>query len=247
MQNYGETSEYVQSQAAILLKQERHRRILEALRRDGKVVAASHHLQRVHGGALPPATGTTPWTARQSQAVEAKRSIGAAAARLVKDGQVILVSGGTTALRAVESFPRELRATVITNSPPVATALAEHEHVDVVLAGGWLLKESLVTLGAAALSTFSGVRADLCLLGACGAHPEMGLMVTYMEEAHVMRTMMASSAVVAGLVSAEKLGTDLRYVVAPLSSLTHLITESGLPEEILAPYRGRVNVIEGVA
>jgi DeoR/GlpR family transcriptional regulator of sugar metabolism len=251
-----------------MLNAERRQYILERLRRDGKVLATELStalnvsedtirrdlrelseaglLQRVHGGALPSSPASASYTARQQQAPTAKAAIARAAARLLRDGQVILLDGGTTTLQVAQQLPIELRATVITNSPPIAVALAEHPNVEVNLIGGRLYKHSLVTIGTATVEALRMVRADICFLGVCSLHPEVGISVPELEEAHVKRAMIAGSAEVAALASAEKLGTAAPYIVGPLAELTHLVTERAVPEEALAPYRALgVTVVKG--
>jgi DeoR/GlpR family transcriptional regulator of sugar metabolism len=241
-----------------LLKEERQQRILDTLRREGKVVASELSaalgtsedtirrdlrdladtglLLRVHGGALPR-TPAASYSARREQASAAKAAIAQAAAALVRDGQVIILDGGTTTLQVAEHLPPALRATVITNSPPIAVALAEHPAVEVILLGGRLLKSARVTVGAPTVDALAHVRADLCMLGVCSLHPEVGISAPELEECYVKRAMIASAAEVVALASAEKLGTAAPYIVGPLSELTHLVTERSVPADVLDIYR----------
>ena len=152
-----------------MLTAERRQQILETLRRDGKVLASELSavlnvsedtirrdlrelaeaglLQRVHGGALPRSPAAASFAIRQSQAPSAKAAIANAAAQLVRNGQVIILDGGTTTLQVAQRLPLDLRATIVTNSPPIAVALAEHPAVEVIVIGGRLLQDSLVTIG----------------------------------------------------------------------------------------------------
>ena len=63
----------------------------------------------------------------------------------------------------------------MTNAPPVASALASHPKAEVILVGGRLLKEAQVTVGAAAVEALHAVRADVCVLGICSLHPDVGV------------------------------------------------------------------------
>ncbi len=248
-----------------LFTPERRQRILEALRRDGKVLAAQLSvslavstdtirrdlqelaaaglLQRVHGGALPrpPAGATAPYATRERRetAGSARNAIAAAAARLVRPGQVIFLDGGTTALEVARRFPAGLRATVVTHSPPNALALAEHPGIEVIMAGGRLFREAMVNVGEGTVEALRGIRADVCFLGICGVHVEAGLTTTYHEELHLKRTIVAQAADVVALAAAEKLDTALPYVVGPLNVLTHLVTDNSAAEDVLEPYRQR--------
>ena len=131
----------------------------------------------------------------------------------------------------------DLRATIITPSPPVAVALIEHEHVEVIVLGGQLYKHSVVAIGAATMEALSMVRADLFILGVGGLHPEVGISTGNLEEGHVKRMMINRSAEVVALASADKINTAAPYIVGPLTDLTHIVTEQSVPEAILAPYR----------
>jgi DeoR/GlpR family transcriptional regulator of sugar metabolism len=209
----------------------------DTIRRDLRKLAEAGLLQRVHGGALPSSPAATSYTARQAQSPTAKAAIAQAAAQLVTPGQVIILDGGTTTLQVAQHLPADLRATVVTNSPPIAVALADHPRVEVLLIGGRLDKDSLVSIGAVTIEGFRILRADLCMLGICSLHPETGITVPDLEEAYVKRAMIASAAEVVALASAEKLGTAATYTVGPLTELTHLVTEPGVSDELLAPYR----------
>ncbi|GAC1397021.1 MAG: DeoR/GlpR family DNA-binding transcription regulator [Ktedonobacteraceae bacterium] len=242
-----------------MLTAERRRSIMQILQRDGQVLASelskalhvsedtirrdlnelatAGELQRVHGGALPRSPVTASFTERQQQAPGAKTAIAQAAIRLIRQNQVILLGGGTTLLQVAQQLPPDLRATVITHSPPVALALAVYPEIKVIVIGGNLYKHELVNVGAATVEAYRNIRADLCLLGIGSLHPEVGISTFDLEEAYVKRAMIASAAEVVALTSAEKIGTAAPYIVGPLSDLTHLVTEHSVPNEVLAPYK----------
>jgi DeoR/GlpR family transcriptional regulator of sugar metabolism len=242
-----------------MLTEERRAVILERLRTEGKVVAAELSsslavspdtvrrdlqeladaglLRRVHGGALPPAVGAAPYAARRAHAPEAKAAIARATTRLLRDGQVILLDAGTTTLEVARHLPETLRATVITNSPPIAVALADHPTVEVAVLGGTLDKDAQALIGAATIEALRSVRADVLVLGVCSLHPDVGITVVEREESYVKRAMLANAAEVVAVSSADKLGSAAPYVVAPLDELTHLVTEAPGDAAQLDAYR----------
>jgi DeoR/GlpR family transcriptional regulator of sugar metabolism len=241
-----------------MLREERHYHILELLRRTGKVqtqelsrtlgvsedtlrrdlreLAANGKLQRVHGGALPRSAHIGSFAERQEQAVTAKQSLAVVAARLLLDNQVILIDGGTTNLQVAQNLPRTLKATFVTPSPAIALALLPYPQVEVLLLGGRLLKEAAATVGIATAEALHGVRADVCLLGVCSLHAEVGITVANSEEAQIKRLMIAQSGEVIAVAVADKLGAALPYVVGPASELTHLVVEHFVPDEVVASY-----------
>lgn len=211
----------------------------DTIRRDLKELAELGSLRKVHGGALPHAPIPLNYKERETYAQENKLIIAQKAVRFVASGQVIILDGGTTTLQIARLLPADLQATVFTNSPHIALQLAEHTGVEVILAGGKLFKSSLDTQGAETIETFRNVRADVCFLGVCSIHYEIGLTVPDREEAQVKRAMIASAAQTIALATAEKIGTAEAYVVERLQAIDILVTDGLADEEILRLYRER--------
>ena len=105
---------------------------------------------------------------------------------------------------------------MITNSPPIAVALAEHPSVEVTVLGGMLDKDAHALVGAATVEALRSVRADVLVLGVCSLHPEIGITVLDLEESYVKRAMIANAAEVVAVSSADKLGSAGPYVVGSL-------------------------------
>jgi DeoR/GlpR family transcriptional regulator of sugar metabolism len=242
-----------------MLKQERHRRILELLQSEGRLVAAelpgvlgvsghtirrdldelaeARSLQRVHGGALARSPVAATYEDRQAQAVAGKITTARAAASLLEPGQVVILDGGSTALHLVDAIPAGHTGTFVTHSPPVAAALARHPGLEIVTVGGTLDTRAMVAVGATAVESFHRINADVCFLGVWALHPTGGISTAYYEEAEVRRVLVGCADRVVGLASREKLGTAAAFAIAPASALTHLATEPGVPEAVLAPFR----------
>jgi DeoR/GlpR family transcriptional regulator of sugar metabolism len=242
-----------------MLTDERRTLILEQLRERGRVLAAdltgelgvsadtvrrdlrdlddAGLLRRVHGGALPRSGDAASFAARARRAPEAKASIARRAAACVRDGQVVILDGGTTTLELARALSDDLRAGVITTSPPIATALAEHPGIEVTVVGGTLRAQSLVTVGAVAVETFRAIRADIVFLGVCGLHPEIGVTTDDLEERHVKAAMIEGAGEVVALADHDKLGTAMPIVVAPIGAVTCLVTDAEAGDAALQPYR----------
>lgn len=242
-----------------MLKEERQRLILDALTNQGRVVAVELSLRfgvsedtirrdlrdlatagqllRVHGGGLPHSPATVSYDERLHQSPEAKAAIAQVAVQLISDRQVILLDGGTTTHQVAQHLPPGIRVTVITNSPLIVVELAHHPGIEIILIGGKVYKDSLVTTGAVAVEALRDIHTDLCMLGVCSLHPDVGITVPDLEEAHVKRAMIAGAGQVIALASAEKLDTASTYLVAPITSLTHLVTEGTVSDFILDAYR----------
>ena len=242
-----------------MLTDERRALILDRLRTQGRVLAADLSaelevsadtirrdlrdldglglVRRVHGGALPRYGDASPFASRARRAPEAKAQVARRAAETVRDGQTIVLDGGTTTLELARALRDDLRANVITTSPPIAVALAGHPRLEVTVVGGTLRRDALVTVGAAAIEALRVLRADVVFLGVCGLHPEIGVTTEDLEERHVKAAMIDGAAEVVALADHDKLGTAMPVVVAPMRAVTQLVTDAEAGEEALAPYR----------
>lgn len=242
-----------------MLTAERKRKLLEVLQCEGKILASelsrrfgvsedtvrrdlreldrAGFLQRVHGGALPRTPTSVEHKARQKESTDAKKRIGAAAARLLRQGQLVALDAGTTPLAVLDRLAPDLSLTIVTHSVPAASVLAEHPRVEAVVIGGRLFKSARAAVGVATVDAYRLLRPDLCILGAAGLHPEAGVTTFDGEEADVKRAMIAHAARVAVVAASEKLGTVAPHLITPAGRLTHLITDSDAADDRLAPYR----------
>lgn len=241
-----------------MLTSQRKQLILEALKRDGQVVAktmsvefdvsedtirrdlrelaAEGQLQRVHGGALPASAAVVDLAGREQIESAAKAAIGRAAAGMIARGQIAFVDGGTTAVQMVRHLPRDLRATIVTHSPSVAVALADHAELEVVMIGGRLFRHSMVNVGAAAIEALSHIRADLYFMGVTGVHPQAGLSTGDREEAYVKRAFVEHAAETVVLASAEKLNAASPYKIADVTAAGTIVVERDTAEALTAPF-----------
>jgi DeoR/GlpR family transcriptional regulator of sugar metabolism len=241
-----------------VLKEERQRRILDILGREGRIVAtelqrslgvsgytirrdldelAEHrHLQRVHGGALARSPVAPTYEGRREQSVPGKLAVARAAAALLEPGQTVIVDGGSTALHLVDAIAPDHTGTFITHSPPVAAALGRRPGIEVIVVGGVLDPRAMVAVGAQAIETYGRMTADVCFLGIWSVHAGVGMSSGYYEEAELRRVLVRRADRVVGLASRDKLGTTAQFGIAPANALTHLVTEPDVPAELLDPF-----------
>ncbi|MCE7043506.1 DeoR/GlpR family DNA-binding transcription regulator [Dyadobacter sp. CY312] len=209
----------------------------DTVRRDIKELADQGLLKSVRGGAVPHSPGPHHFRDRIGYGSEQKQIIAKKALQFLQDGQVVIFDGGTSALLIAQSLPKDIRLTVVTNSFPIANILEEHEKVEVLFAGGRLMKNSFVTVGNETIQFFRKFRADVCLLGICSIHAELGVTGPDFEESEVKRAMIESSREVVALSTMEKLDTAEAYYVCPTNQLTTIVTDQPDEREEFRIYR----------
>lgn len=209
----------------------------DTIRRDLRELAQEGKLQRVHGGALPASAAVADLGARSAVSPADKVALGRAGAAMVKPGQLVFLDGGTTALQVACHLAPDLRATIVTHSPTVAVALAQHPLVEVIMLGGRLYRHSMVNVGAAVIDAAARYRADLFFMGVTGVHPEAGLSTGDGEEADVKRALSARAAETVVLASSEKLMAASAFVIAPASAMASLVVPGGTTAATIRGFR----------
>jgi DeoR/GlpR family transcriptional regulator of sugar metabolism len=210
----------------------------DTIRRDLRELAADGLLQRVHGGALPAAPAEADLKTRKDIASASKQQVGRTAASLVKPDSVVILDGGTTTLQLVHHLPKDLPCTIVTHSPTIAVALADHTRIKVVMIGGVLFRHSMVNIGAATVEALQNIRADCYFMGVTGISVADGLSTGDLEEAHVKRALSASAAETVILGSAEKLNVASPYIVMALTNASGIVLDSAATPDSVAEFKG---------
>ena len=91
----------------------------DTIRRDLRKPAHEGLLLRVHGGALPASPAMGNFAERENIRHDGAIAIGRAAASMVQQAQVVILDGGTTSREVARHLPQQLKATVVTHSPPL--------------------------------------------------------------------------------------------------------------------------------
>lgn len=206
----------------------------DTIRRDLRELAAEGRLQRVHGGALPASPAVADFRAREHVSQAGKARLAQRAAGLIAPRQLVFLDGGTTNVALAAALPRDLSIGVVTHSPSIALALAEHPLIAVDLIGGRLFKHSRVAVGTAAANAIRKVRPDLFVMGVTGLHPEAGATTGDGEEAEIKALIAAQAAETMVLASAEKIGAASPYLIVPLGAVDRVVVEKGAPQGAVA-------------
>ncbi|HZO53901.1 MAG TPA: DeoR/GlpR family DNA-binding transcription regulator [Bryobacteraceae bacterium] len=246
-----------ETKSSRLLTEERRRAVLEMINRQGRVVISdlSRHfnvssvtaradinallkrdlLVRSHGGAIRKSEATVdyPLDVKASQHHDEKVRIGHAAAALVREGQTVLLDSGTTTLevsRAIRN--RKLsHVTLITNSLAIATELCNVSGINIIMIGGMLRRISRSFAGPQALKLLADLRVDHFFLGVDGLEPEIGPSTPDILEAELNAAMIRCAREVSVVTDSSKIGRSSLSLIAPITSIHRVITDSGITPE----------------
>ena len=147
------------------------------IRRDLTELDRLGKLNKVHGGATLPD--------KESQAVEQKRSIAQAAAKLINADDFVFIDAGSTTLELVRALAGDaLKASYVTNGVAHARALAR-KGCRVYLPGGLLRPETEAIVGAPTVTSLQRYNFTKAFMGANGVALDAGFTTPDPEEAAV--------------------------------------------------------------
>jgi DeoR/GlpR family transcriptional regulator of sugar metabolism len=213
----------------------------DTVRRDLNELSELGKLLKVHGGALSTGFHFT----LQNQSIyshKEKQVIARKAVSLIKDGMVVLLSGGTTIRELVNALPLELNATFVTVSVPIALELLNHPNSEVIFLGNRLSKSAQMAIGAEVVKKLNSIKADICFLGT-NSIDLGGVTDMEWEVIEVKKAMLESADLKISLAISEKLNTSQRFKVCRLEELNHLITELDPKDPILEAYSGKLSLL----
>ena len=235
-----------------MLNEERRRVILDMMQHDGRVLVAdlAQHFQtsqvtirkdleilhlrglihRTHGGALPTRQGALEDpTLREKEKLyrKEKHSIAAAAARLVTEGQVVILDSGTTTTEIARALRNFKNLTIVTNAVNIAAELA-NSSLEIILTGGTVRKNSFSLVGPIAEETLHRLSADILFLGVDGFDVQYGLSTPNLQEAKVNRVMVEIAKRTVATCDSSKFGRRSLSLIVEPSALHHVITDHGI-------------------
>ena len=206
------------------------------VRRDLTRLREQHGVARTYGGIALIQPAEVPTRERRTTFVRAKEAIGREAARLVADGELIVVDAGSTTSRLAEHL-RGDELTVVTNGIGVVNALMDAEDVDLVVLGGRLrgINET-ITVGVAE-DMLRQVHAAIAFLGTDAIDPASGLACRTLEQSRLKTVMMQRASRVVVLADSSKLDGGAFPFWSPLDRPWELVTDAGATEAQLQRMR----------
>lgn len=204
----------------------------DTLRRDLSELDSKGLLTKVHGGAIAKSGISIKFTERLNTDTAIKQQMAAKVIPLFKDGDIILMDGGTSNLEVARQIPKDMALTIYTNSFPVINELFNHLNLDLIFLGGKVFSSSQVTVGITVYQLLQTITPDWVILGVSDVHPEKGVTSPDREEALIKRSMIARGIKRIILADSHKLDTARPYHVASLGDIDYIVTEDSKVEYI---------------
>jgi len=223
------------------------------IRRDLKVLSGQNLAKLEHGGvaAIDYIDGIVEPLYETKAYINSgrKQAIGIAAAKLIEEGDtVILDSGTTTACIARNLKDSKLsNITVITNDLIIGKELCPHPGITVVVVGGMLRTSYYVAYGHFTEQFLKNLKAHKAFLGIDAASMARGISALQLEEITVKHSMMEISDEVILTADSSKFGIDATYKICDWNVIDRVITDIGIGEDFIEFFNSeniKMNIVE---
>lgn len=208
------------------------------IRKDLAILEKTGALTRTHGGAIKKNElfRGLALTEKEKIFLDEKLRIVKQAAKLIKEGDtIILDSGSTTNLLAKELINKK-NITVITNALNIAVELINSK-IEVILTGGNLFKDTLTLIGPLAETVLKKLSSGKLFLGTDGIDFEHGLTTPNINEASTTQTMMNVSGEIILLADESKFGRRSLAVISKIDRIDKIITNKKMTDSELLLFK----------
>ena len=203
------------------------------IRKDLTYLQNRNLIMRTRGGAMRnPIEEQTEETAiakKRMFNVREKERIGEAAARMINDGDFIMLDSGTTTLEVARHLHRFQHLQIITNAMNIATELLAYKRFDVILLGGNVRTNSHSTVGPLALSVLRNFSGYKLFLGVDSFSLENGVSTPSMEEALLNQIMIQQAERVIAVFDSSKFNKRSYMHIAEANELDCIVTDQAIP------------------
>ena len=210
------------------------------IRSDLTQLARQGLVARVRGGvrALQQGQSEVGFDLRLRLEVERKRAIARTAAAMVGESEAIAIDASTTGYYLALELRAKRELVVVTNGLLVATALADHPGIAVLVPGGQLRLSAMSLVGDFGTDMLRTTRINKGFLGARGLSIERGLMDLNPDEVRIKQEMADACEQVWGILDGTKWHRSALLSFVSVDDLTGIITDESAPGSEVEAWRG---------
>jgi len=164
---------------------------------------------------------------RSSLFLEEKKRIGRFVSTLIKDGESIMIDGGSTTLLCASYLSAKKNLLVITNAVSIGNIFLKDSsrHNKVLLIGGDLDRSSKANLGIHTIEVLKTLRANKAVIGTAGLTEDGICSVQVENECKLKNCMITCSQETILVTDSSKLGKKYDYQFSNLADIKTLITD----------------------
>ena len=203
------------------------------IRRDLSVLEEENVVIRVRNGAYSEIGKKTEeqFVQRFSYNVSEKKEIAEKTAKLIDFGGCIFIDSGSTTLYFARMLPDD-KYCAVTNSINVATELLRKHSPEVVLLGGDVSRNNLVTIGLSTMNFLNEINIETAIMSTTGFSLEGGFSCGVQQEAVIKSAVIAKAKKVIMLLDSSKVNKNMPYIFTNLEHIDYLVVDKNFPKKL---------------
>lgn len=215
----------------------------ETARRDLETLQDNGVVKRIYGGAIlkdeqPILNEFTTRSESRKTGIKERQAIGKAAAALVKEGETVLLSSGTTVLEVAKNLKNMKNLTIVTNSLAIINELSD-KPFDIYVIGGKLDTNELNMSGFMGIKALQIVYVDKLFIGAGGVTFEHGISDYSLSDMGIREEMLNRASCSILVAHSEKFGKNTFSVGLPLSKINIVVSDDQLSKDYIEGFKER--------
>ncbi len=185
-------------------------------------------LRRTHGGAMFVGNGTElpAMEDRATRQLDEKRLIARTVVERMREGDAILLDGGTTTLEVARLLVGRAMQ-IVTNSLPIAALFASCRETDLIMLGGYVYPRTGVALGPMTVRMLPDIHVNQAIMS-CGGITARGLFNGNLLLVETQREMMRCADEVVVVADHTKIGRPALSFLCGLSEIDTLVVDGGM-------------------
>lgn len=198
-----------------------------SVRRDVERLEAEGYVERIYGGVLLAKykNSVVPVQLRDSSNSAGKELAAQKAAKMIKDGDTVILDASTTAFRICNYIKDRKHLKVITNNLRVCQELSAYTEIQVYCTGGYYVGSSGCFLGSSAERFLGGIRADILFFSAQGIGADGTITDVSEQEISMRRVMLQHAKDRYFLCDGSKFGITKPFVLCNAEELSGVISD----------------------
>jgi len=200
----------------------------DTIRRDLNILEDRGVLVKTHGGAMAAdrlVDNNSSLTSRMDSHQDAKERIGRLAATLVRDGETLMLNGGSSVTYFASALTERRELTIVTNNLRVLPALPPQSLRKTYVLGGVYVASSQVTVDFAGFSDLPRISVDTAVISVTGMSAN-GCFIGKLDEAVATRDIIRSCRRTILLADSSKFGVEAFAFVGDYSQIEVLVSDA---------------------
>lgn len=220
---------------------------IETIRRDLYYLENQGLLKRVHGGAVSIKKDYEfhEFSQRLDEKAEQKEYIAKLAVSLIEEGDSIALGAGTTSLSIAKGLKEKFKnLTVITNSTVVMNELLEYENFNVIMPGGYYLKNEYCFHGAMTVSNIKSFHVKKAFVAPSGISLKHGVSDYIPELIEVDKAYIDIADTIIFLADSSKFNNTGLIKMCDLEKSHIIVTDDRLSDDIFEIYtKNKIKIV----